>query len=71
MITAKITNITRQNTGIRVFAEFTDGTNESHLFEAGTSAEQIKSRIKDRVDELNATEAEVQALQALVDQEVS
>ena len=46
MVTAQIINVTKEGTGLRVFARFSDGDETGFLFPDDTSIDDIKNQVE-------------------------
>jgi len=63
---AKITNIVKDGNGIRVFAEFTDGSSRGYLFESDVTRETIRDAIQIDLKILDNVQDKVENLSVLI-----
>lgn len=65
-ITATIKNVVAEGTGIRVFADFSDGQSRSYPFEQDVTRTTIRQTIREDVKQLNDAETKANNLTNII-----
>ena len=65
IVTATITNVTREGVSIRVFADFSDGQTKNYVFDVNATKSDIRQTVRRDVNEINDVENKALALETL------